>query len=98
MAAVFIPAEEGIKRLLIPGELTSGGLTSYHRKPAEGHASPPPFLIRTATSWGLGQISRKVSCVHRVQVRQVRQWVFREQESHPEWPGHTDTYNAKTAL
>ena len=72
--------------------MTSGGLTSYHGNQQRSTPLTAP-LMRTVTSWGLGQISRKVSGVHRAQVKQalVRQAVFRGQESHPEWPDHTDT-------
>ena len=49
-------------------------------------------LIRTITSWGLGQVYSKAKHVSRVQVKLalVEQQDYREQENnHPEWPGYT---------
>ena len=72
-------------------ELTSGGLISYQGNQQRGTSLTAP-LIRTITSWGLGQVPRKVSQVSKIQEKQalVRQGMYREQEnSHLEWPDHT---------
>lgn len=62
-------------------------------KPAEGQAPPCP-LTSTVWSWpGPGWLCRKVSPAPGTQVKQalVGQGMDREQEdSHLEWPDHTD--------
>ena len=64
MVAVFAPG--GRKgRLPVIGGVMSGWLTSYQGKQQKGRPLTSP-LIRTITSWGLGQVCRKVSHVSRV--------------------------------
>ena len=67
MVAVFTGGVGGKGRLPVTGELTSGGLISYQGRQQRGTPLTAP-LIRTITSWSLGQVSvlRKVSHVHRV--------------------------------
>ena len=60
MVAVFAWWGEG--RLPVIGELTSGGLISYQGNQGNGTPLTAP-LIRTVTSWGLGQEQRKISRV-----------------------------------
>ena len=62
MVAVFPPGGAGEGRLLVIGELMSGGLISYQRNQQRGTPLTAP-LIRTIISWGLGQVGRKVSPV-----------------------------------
>ena len=53
------------ERLPVIGELMSGGLISYQRNQQRGTPLTAP-LIRTITSWGLGQVHRKVSPVSKI--------------------------------
>ena len=46
-------------------ELTSGGLISYQGNQQRGTPLTAPW-IRTITSWGLGQVLRKVSHVLKI--------------------------------
>ena len=68
MVAVFSPGKKG--RLPLIGELTSDALISYQGNQQRGTSFTAP-LIRTITSWGLGQVSRKVSQVSKIQVKQA---------------------------
>lgn len=63
-------------------ELRSGWLISYQGNQQRGMLLIAPLTI-TITSWGLGQVPRKVSHVCRLQVKQaqVGQGMYREQET-----------------
>ena len=52
-------------------------------------------LMRTITNWGLRQIHRKVSHVHKIRMKQVlvQQGMYREQENnHLEWADHRGSF------
>ena len=73
-------------------EVMSGGFFSYQGNQQRATYLTAP-LIRTITSWDLGQEHRKISPAHRVQLNQVlvRQGMDREQENGRLWgePDHT---------
>ena len=82
---------EGRRDGQLLGELRSGWFISYQGNQKTGRPLMAP-LIRTITSWGLGQVYSKAKHVSRVQVKLalVEQQDYREQENnHPEWPGYT---------
>lgn len=60
---------KGRRRLPVLGELTSAGL-KLPGNPVEGRPLTP-LLVRTVTSWGLDQVSRKVSQGSKVWVKQA---------------------------
>ena len=74
------PKERG--ELPFIGELTAGGLISYQGNQQRGTPLTTPS-IRIITSWGLGQVRRKVSQVCKIQVNQalVGQGMNRGQEN-----------------
>ena len=77
--------------LLGEGEIDIRWAHQLPGKPVEGHTPHHP-LWQAVISWGLGQVCRKVSHVHKMWVKQalVGQGMYREQEnSHLEWPDHT---------
>ena len=94
---IFTPWGQG--RLPSYRELMSGGLISY-----QGNQQKVMLLtarlIRTITSWGLWQVPRKVNQVCKTEVKQTLGGprMDREQEnSHHEWPNHTNSDNIFTS-
>ena len=80
--------------LPVIGNWCQVGLLVFRQNQQRGTPLTAP-LIRTVTSWGLGQVPRKVSQVGKIQEKQalVGQGMYREQEnSHLEWPDHTLHY------
>ena len=88
MAAVFARGGKGTLTFMGESVSSSSGLISNQGNQQRVTPLTAP-LIRTITSWGLGQVHRRVCSVSRVQEKQALggQGMYREQKnSHLQWP------------
>lgn len=90
LAAVFAPARRGVI-ISQKGNWISAGLTSYQGNQQRIKTLTWP-LMRTITCWGLRQIQKKISYMHRTEIKAgtAQAGIYQEQaNSHLEWPDLT---------